>query len=232
MLTIEEGAIFVADSHYPHHGDAFLTLLERLEEGSLSTPQLFLMGDNFDLLFGYNETLLQIYPRAISLLQRLSRRIEIHYLEGNHDFALAPIFETIHLYPRAKQPLMASLGGEHVALSHGDRYGMGILYEVYTALVRSPWILRLLHPFGQWLIAWQCTKLQNKAICREFEGFEKRVEKILSYYPSDIRVIEGHFHQGVVLGRYLSLPSLACQGEVGVVEGGNIVFAGASKIGE
>ena len=55
MITIKEQALFIADSHYPHHGDAFLDLLKKLERGEIETPQLFLMGDNFDLLFGHND---------------------------------------------------------------------------------------------------------------------------------------------------------------------------------
>ncbi|HIP19401.1 MAG TPA: UDP-2,3-diacylglucosamine diphosphatase, partial [Sulfurovum sp.] len=29
-MTIKEQALFIADSHYPHHGDAFLVLLKKL----------------------------------------------------------------------------------------------------------------------------------------------------------------------------------------------------------
>jgi len=37
-------------------------------------------------------------------------------------------------------------------------------------------------------------------------------------------VIEGHFHQAKVFGKYISLPSLACQGQVAVVKEGEIEF--------
>ena len=53
--SIEQGAIFVADAHYPNHGDDFLKLLKKIDEGEIKTPQLFLVGDIFDLLFGYND---------------------------------------------------------------------------------------------------------------------------------------------------------------------------------
>ena len=29
MITIKEQAFFIADSHYPHHGDAFLDVTEK-----------------------------------------------------------------------------------------------------------------------------------------------------------------------------------------------------------
>ena len=47
MIEIKEGALFVADAHYPHHGDEFMQLLHKLENGEMTTPQLFLMGDIF-----------------------------------------------------------------------------------------------------------------------------------------------------------------------------------------
>ncbi len=54
MIEIKENAIFIADSHYPHHGDAFFKTTSKIESEEIQTSQLFLMGDNFDLLFGYN----------------------------------------------------------------------------------------------------------------------------------------------------------------------------------
>lgn len=74
MPSIKEGALFIADAHYPHHGNAFLTLLQQLDNGNLQSPQLFLMGDIFDLLFGYNDYIQTFSYEAITLLQKLSTK--------------------------------------------------------------------------------------------------------------------------------------------------------------
>ena len=111
-MEIEEGALFVADSHYPHHGDAFLALLQKLDSGVLQTPQLFLMGDNFDLLFGYNDYIQTFSKEAVTLLQKLSQTLEIHYFEGNHDFCLKPIFPDMHIYSRNEQPVFFEMDGK------------------------------------------------------------------------------------------------------------------------
>ena len=55
MIKIQKNAIFIADSHYPHHRDNFLLILKKIKSKEIITPQLFLMGDNFDLLFGYRK---------------------------------------------------------------------------------------------------------------------------------------------------------------------------------
>jgi len=85
MIEIEEGAIFVADSHYPHHGDKFLEILQKIDSGDILTPQLFLMGDNFDILFGNNEYVKRASQEAIDILNHISQKIDIYYFEGNHD---------------------------------------------------------------------------------------------------------------------------------------------------
>ena len=109
MIIIQKNALFIADSHYPHHGDTFLNLLKKLDNNKIKTPQLFLMGDNFDLLFGYNDYIQTFSKEAIDLLQTLSKKIEIYYFEGNHDFCLKEIFPDIQVYSREEQPITFTL---------------------------------------------------------------------------------------------------------------------------
>jgi len=222
--VIEEKALFIADSHYPHHGDDFLTLLKKIENQELVISQLFLMGDNFDLLFGYNDYIKTFSREAIELLQTLSQTLEIHYFEGNHDFCLEELFPHIKVYSREMQPVRFRLGEKSVAITHGDKYVTGFGYNLYCKLLRNKTTLTLLKPFQTRIIDDRMKKLSKKHICHTFTGFEKRVEQILAYYTEVDLVIEGHFHQSKVLGKYLSLPSLACQKKVAVVKEGEIYF--------
>ena len=229
-LIIKEGAIFIADSHYPHHGDLFLDLLGKLHNGEIKVPQLFLMGDNFDLLFGYNDYIKTFVSEAIELLQSLSKTIEIHYFEGNHDFCLKELFHDMHVYPREVQPVMFELGEKKVGISHGDRYATGFGYDLYCSILRSKRTLTLLKPWEHAIIDHQMKVLSQKKICRTFTDFEKRVEKIMESYAEVDLVIEGHYHQARVIGNYISLPSLACQGEVCIVQKGKAVFVKAESL--
>jgi UDP-2,3-diacylglucosamine hydrolase len=224
MKTIQEQALFIADSHYPHHGDAFLELLKKLEKGEIKTSQLFLMGDNFDLLFGYNDYIQTFSQEAVTLLQGLSQKLEIHYFEGNHDFCLAEVFPDIQVYTREEQPIMFQLGEKKVALSHGDKYATGLGYDLYCKVLRNKKTLTFLKPFEKVIIDHRMKKLSQKHICFNFVGFEKRVDEILEHYVEADLVIEGHFHQCKTHDKYVSLPSLACQGMVGVMEEGEIHF--------
>ncbi len=224
MISIQENAIFIADSHYPHHGDAFLTLLQKIESGEIQTSQLFLMGDNFDLLFGYNDYIQTFSEEAIALLHKISEIIEVHYFEGNHDFCLKDIFTNMNVYTRDEQPITFVLKDKKVAISHGDKYVTGFGYDLYCKFLRNKTTLTLLKPFEKIIINHRMQKLSQKKICHTFHGFEKRVEAILAHYVDADLVIEGHFHQSRKLGKYISLPSQACQGMVAVVEEGEIVF--------
>ena len=221
---LKENALFIADAHYPHHGEKLLTLLQDIQNNKIQTSQLFLMGDIFDLLFGHNEYIQTFSHKAIKLLQELSMNLEIIYLEGNHDFCLKEVFPHIKVYKREEQPIHYQLNKQDVFLSHGDKYETGFGYNVYCKLLRSKFLLIGLRPFEKQIINHRMEKLKTKKICGDFKGYQKRFDAIRSHYPKDALIIEGHFHQSLIHENYVSLPSLACQGKVGVVENGKISF--------
>ena len=221
---IKENALFIADAHYPHHGDEFLTLLKNIENQNIKAPQLFLMGDIFDLLFGHNNYIKTFSQEAITLLQKLSQKIEIIYLEGNHDFCLKDIFPHIKVYNREEQPVHFKLNKQDVYMSHGDKYKTGLGYNLYSKIVRNKTTLTILRPFEKQIIDHRMGKLKKKIICGEFKGYKKRFDAIRSHYPKDSLIIEGHFHQGLVHENYVSLPSLACQNKIGLIKEGKLIF--------
>jgi UDP-2,3-diacylglucosamine hydrolase len=225
MIDIKEGTVFVADAHYPHHGNEFMDLLHKLKNGEIATPQLFLMGDIFDLLFGYNDYIKTFCEEAINLLQELSKTIEMHYFEGNHDFCLKNVFPDMHIYSRDEQPIIMKLGENRVSLSHGDKYDAGFGYGVYCKLLRNKTTLNILKPFEKKIINHQMSRLPAKIICKKMSNFKQKAEAIMSHYPQDIdMVIEGHFHQAIQIDKYISLPSLACQKMYAVTQNDKIVF--------
>jgi UDP-2,3-diacylglucosamine hydrolase len=221
---IKENALFIADAHYPHHGDEFLTLLKALDSGKVKRVQLFLIGDIFDLLFGYNEYIKTFSQEAIELLQKLSTKLEIYYLEGNHDFCLKELFPHIHIYSREEQPLKFRLNNQDVYLAHGDKYQTGFGYDFYSNILRKKSTLLLLKPFEKIIIEHRMEKLKRKKICGDFTHYQERFDAILKNYPKDALIIEGHFHQGLVYKNYISLPSLVCQKQIGVIVNSKLLF--------
>jgi len=230
ITKIKENALFIADSHYPHYGDEFLEILKRIENKEIKTPQLFLMGDIFDLLFGYNEYIKSFSQEAIELLNELSNSIEIHYIEGNHDFCLEELFPKIKVYSYQQQPIHFILDNQNIFISHGDRYKTGLIYQLYTKLLRNRMTLTILKPFEKKIINHRIEKLKKKKICRDFKGYRGVFDKIISNYPKNSSIIEGHFHQGVVYKNYISLPSLACQKQIGVISNQKLIFQNVENV--
>lgn len=217
--TLKEGALLVADAHCAPWRTPFLDFLRAIERGDLLTPQLILMGDIFDLLFGPIEATHLLNAEGIALLNRLSHRIEIVYLEGNHDFLLSQLFPRIRVIRRGQQPWIATFSQKTVALSHGDAE-MGSGYELYTALIRSPRVLgafRLIDRIGGGFIVRKLEKMmQGKVHCKTIDRFDTLVaERMQRQNLEGIDIlIEGHFHQNRTLDlpglHYINLAAFAC----------------------
>jgi len=230
LTKIEDGAIFIADAHYPHHGYDLLRLMHKINSGEIETEQLFLMGDDFDLLIGGVERTYAPNMELIKLIETISKKIEVYYFEGNHDFCLKDLFVDANVYDIEKQPQYMQLGDLRVGLSHGDKFDTSRSYEVMTKVVRNPKTHRALAIFENPIIDKINSKLKMKEICHKTDNFGKKVANIYKNYTLADMVIEGHYHQNEVIGSYVSLPSLACDKQVGVARGEEIVFVDIGEL--
>ena len=219
-FKLKEGAWFIADAHYSRHNRRLYDFLASIPDGSLP-PQLVLMGDIFDLLFGEAPNSIGPNRAMVDLLRDVAGRVETVYLEGNHDFGLAPIFgDVMRIVPRDHQPLMADFSGVAMALHHGDTYE-GVGYELYTALIRNRWIDRMLNVIDSWtdgmVIQWLERYNASKKPCFRVPDFESmacnRVEKLRKRYRFSIWV-EGHYHQQATFWydnvMHSNLPAFVC----------------------
>lgn len=223
--VLKEGAILIADAHYAPWRPQFMDFLRAVDSGTIQTPQLILMGDVFDLLFGDIDATHTFNREAMGLLNALSARIEILYLEGNHDFRLGALFPSVRVVPRSHQPLTVAFADHSVALSHGDTR-MGLGYEIYTALIRNKIILKLLNRLDQWgdefIVKWLIGMMKRKSHCRAIDHFEHVIaHRLKNGIDADI-LIEGHFHQNASFEvsriRYFNLGAFACNERYYVVQ--------------
>lgn len=203
-VEIEEGALFISDAHDNVTREAFYRFLCAIDEGEIAAPQLFLMGDMFDLLIGQIDYTHTHYQKTIALLNRLSGKIPILYFEGNHDFNLRKLFPRIEVVPLAQQPLHATFCGRHILLSHGD-WCEDASYLRYAKIVRNPLLLNLLnlydklrnHAVSKNILK----KQQQKYICQKVPDFRSFIKQKIRKYDIGISkidfVCEGHYHQNV-----------------------------------
>lgn len=224
---LHEGAILVADSHCASWRTPFVDFLVALECGDIHTTQLVLMGDNFDLLFGPVDQTIRENHESIELLNRLAQKIEIIYLEGNHDFRLSTLFPDIYVVDRSHQPLILSLKDERIALLHGDRK-VPFGYALYTYLIRNRPILFCLNimneMFGGIIINTLSKLMQRKNHCKKIENFEVIAKRHngTSWADKCEVIIEGHYHQNCTVEldgvKYYNLGAFACNERYYVVK--------------
>ena len=217
-LSIKQDAIFVADSHFNKKNRELLNLLQKVESKELITSQLFLMGDMIDFISGESRYFIKQNYQVIELLNKLSKDIQIVYLEGNHDYNLKSIFPNINVIKRENQPLLAKLeNNQTISLSHGDNF-INWKYDLYCKIIRNTFFLQFMNLIDiNFFISKKIENtLVNKNICHKMNNFKQIVEKRIKNYNTDI-VIEGHYHQGDIYNinnkKYVNIPSLCCQKE-------------------
>lgn len=219
--------MFIADAHENALRHGFSDFLTRIESGEISPPQLFLMGDIFDLLFGDITHVIENAKPYIERLDALAKRFPIYYFEGNHDFNLAPLFKHVTIIPLSKQPLCFDSPCGDVWMSHGDKYG-SFGDRLYTSIIRKPALLKFLNKvnelFGRPISRKLITFLEGKKICGKIKGFEALIIKKLPLYPGSMpkTIIEGHYHQNHSFEyegiHYINFSSFACDQSYFVVQ--------------
>lgn len=218
-IDLKPGALLVADAHYSEQRPELLDFLKAVASERIPATQLILMGDVFDLLFGPIPLTHERNAEAIDVVRQIALRIDVIYLEGNHDFQLASLFPDIQVFPLQQQPVPAHFEDKQVLLAHGD-WGTELGYRLYTSVIRSRPVLNLLRNIdgitGHSIIKWLDRYLLPKEDCSEFTGFESyitaRLDRIdlegIDYF------IEGHYHQNKAfdVGRchYINLGAFAC----------------------
>lgn len=216
-LELKEGAYIISDAHYSYLRPELLELIKKIHSQELLPTQLILMGDIFDALFGGVSFTYKENQEMIELLRDINKRIEIIYLEGNHDFNLKYLFSQAKIFSISSQPLLCSFQGKKVALAHGD-FDAPLGYKLYTAVIRNNIVLRVLN-FIDRLLKDKIIKkidayLGKKDDCQEFNGFKSYIEKReLQKYEVDY-FIEGHYHQNRAFDfkdfYYINLGAFAC----------------------
>jgi UDP-2,3-diacylglucosamine hydrolase len=220
LLTLHKEHILVCDVHYNQNRTDFINFLEKIYNQEIITKQLILNGDIFDLLVGVIDYTIDYNKKLIDLINKISKNIEVIYLEGNHDFCLQNIFENIKVYSIKQQPVIFKYHDKKIAISHGDIFTQDFFYDMYVGLIRNKTFLKFLNFVDKRIdnkISKQIIENQiNKNKCYKINDFETIASKRLSFYNHlkvDM-VVEGHHHQDMTFleksVKYINLPAFVC----------------------
>jgi len=226
-LEIKEGAFFVADAHYNKKDNpSFLEFLKQIEEKKLKPTQLFLLGDIFDALFGNVPYTAKDNQDVIDVIIKLSKEIDIFYLEGNHDFYLKKFFPSnIKIFPIKTHPVTFTCKDKKICLAHGD-FDSPVGYMIYTALIRNPFILFFLNIYDNLtnhsVLRFVDKHISKKEECKELKWFKEFSKNRLKKFKNCDIYIDGHFHQNKNYTyqhiKYINLGAFACNQRYFVVK--------------
>ncbi|MBD3344656.1 MAG: hypothetical protein GF401_06305 [Chitinivibrionales bacterium] len=151
----KEQAYFVSDAHLgifiPNHEQREKHLLTFFREISSHATHVFILGDLFDFWIEYKYSIRPDYFPALHTLRNMVEKgVNIHYIAGNHDFAIGPFLqETIGLHIHCDHAEM-ELQGKRIHLFHGDGLlKADISYRMLRKILRNKTnqrLYRLLHP--------------------------------------------------------------------------------------
>lgn len=126
-------------------------LLQLLDQVSGDGVRLYIVGDLFDFWFEYRNAIPACGTQTLAALKGLTGAgVEVHYLAGNHDFALGPYLSdtigcTLHFDPFATE-----FEGTRFYLHHGDGLaGRDLGYRILKSVIHnrlSKWMWSLVHP--------------------------------------------------------------------------------------
>lgn len=201
IQTINQGAIFISDAHAGASRAQFSKFLRALRSAQSLPPQIFMMGDMFDFLA--NTTYVQrFYEDEIALINELSRKCEIFYFEGNHDFNLREIFPRAKVYPNAAQPVkFMSESGEAVQIAHGDLFLPRLTQFALLSLRNRAFLkfMDLLDRALKFKISKMILKSQEgKNLYKKMPNFKDIIAPKIDFYAANL-IIEGHYHQDEIL---------------------------------
>ncbi|MFP4164753.1 MAG: UDP-2,3-diacylglucosamine diphosphatase [Chitinispirillaceae bacterium] len=203
---------FISDAHFGIHMPGYENrelLFRSLVDRMLSNAtDLFIVGDLFDFWIEYRFAIRPDYfPVLYDLARLVQAGVRVHYLAGNHDFALGSFLEkrvgvTVHC-----DEVNLQIQGKSVHLFHGD----GILkkdvgYRILKKLLRNRTcqkLYKIIHPNQGIAFGIFCSGSSRKYTSRRLrpsmvEEYRMAARHVLETQGNDL-VVYGHTHHGELI---------------------------------
>ncbi len=147
--------LVVSDLHIWGSDDpVYRSLLTLIQNGTKEGDTLILAGDVFDLFVGNKEVFVNRYREFFDALRDAGRRqVELHYIEGNHDFLMRKAFSPIPGMRVHSRDVSFQLRGKRFFVAHGDLVDRSdYRYLALRSFLRSPVMKAMVAAApGRWL---------------------------------------------------------------------------------
>ena len=217
VFRIEDGAIFISDSHANENRKQFYEFLLFINSQKTPPKQIFMLGDMFDYLSN-TDYAQKFYEKEINLINEISQKCNIFYFEGNHDFNLQDIFPNAEVFAYKHQPvLFKSEFGDSFEIAHGDIFS-NKPSPIYLRNKIFLTIANFVDKICKFAISKAILKKQSeKSLDIKLEDFANIIGKKIHRYSAKT-IIEGHYHQDRVIEfggkKYINLNSFALKQQI------------------
>jgi UDP-2,3-diacylglucosamine hydrolase len=206
----------VSDLHIHGASDPiYRALLSLIGDRAQAGDTLVLAGDVFDLFVGNKAIFRERYAEFFNGLARAGARgVQIHYIEGNHDFLIRRAFQDFPGISVHSEEVVLEIEGKRFFLAHGDcvdsrDYG----YRALRAFFRSPpFRLFVMGLPGRWVdwIGRQSSHYSRNAQPRLPQSFStERIERLRNLYRSYAAVKLAQGYDFVALGHCHDLDEMS-----------------------
>jgi len=197
---------FVSDAHLgipmPGHDHRQKDLLTFFDQVAKDGDALYIVGDLFDFWIEYRHAIRPDYFIVVSALRRLVEAdVSVHYLAGNHDFALGPFLSEIVGVHVHQEHFETMIQGRKVHLYHGDGLvKKDVGYRIMKKVLRNPFnqrLYKLLHPNIAVPLALFFSGNSRKMLSNWLteEKLEEYRQNARRYLESSDIVVFGHTHK-------------------------------------
>lgn len=177
-------------------------LLDLLDRVASDGERLYILGDLFDFWFEYRHAIPTVGLKVLAALQGLAENgVEVHYLAGNHDFAIGSyITDHIGCIPHL-DPFELDYEGTRFFLHHGDGLaGKDTGYRILKKVLRSRLaqaLWRWVHPDVGFVIARGVSGTSRRYTGNKEYGSRGGYDRFLDGFSREgyDYIIMGHTHE-------------------------------------
>jgi len=237
MDSVRDSVFFVSDGHFGLGNDEAgknRCFAEMAAEMRGRATDLYILGDLFDFWIEYRHAIRPDYFLVLHELRGLVQAgVKVHYLTGNHDFALGNFLEkTVGV--AVGKTMHASLQGRNVYMRHGDNINKSGGLKFAERLMHSRFLQTLykaLHPnigvkLGRLCSAASKKRSRERGISEEdLQKYRRAAQTYLKSKKCDL-VILAHTHHSELVrfdeGEYCNTGSWMDNYDYAVMRGGEI----------
>jgi UDP-2,3-diacylglucosamine hydrolase len=207
MSDCRDTVYFLSDAHFglaAGEHERVRLFADLAAEASVRATDLYILGDLFDFWIEYRHAIRPDYFNILHILRGLTEAgVSVHYLTGNHDFALGPFLEEEIGITVTRGAVNATLQGRAVHLRHGDDIAGG---NALSPLLRNKFLqsaYKIIHPsvgvgIGKYFSAMSRKKHLGKMSDKDLEKYRQAARAYLKNGLRDL-VIFAHTHHAELL---------------------------------